>query len=202
VPANGASWGPAINASGRHVAFVSIATNLASGDRNGVADVFIADLQSGSVELVSVSARGGSANGSSGSPALSADGRFVAFQSDASDLVCASACPLDTEDINLLWDVFLLDRQARTITRMSTDPAGGWMEASVGPAIDAAGRVVAFSSRHPTGELDNRNDFDLFIRATPSHGQDEPRPRLNGAIQARARRRAARGVSQASRGLA
>lgn len=184
VPANGASWTPSIDASGRHVAFVSIATNLASGDRNGVADVFVADLQSGSVELVSGSARGGSANGPSGSPALSADGRFVAFQSEASDLVCAGECPPAAEDINLVWDVFLFDRPTRTITRLSADAAGGWMEASVGPAIDAAGKVVAFSSRHPTGQLDRKNDFDLFIRAAPSHRQDEPRTRSRGARRA------------------
>jgi Tol biopolymer transport system component len=166
VAANGSSWTPSIDASGRYLAFVSIATNLASGDRNGVADVFVADLQSGLVELVSGSAKGGSPNGPSGNPALSADGRLVAFQSDASNLVCASDCPHMAEDINLLWDVFLFDRESRTTTRVSADAAGGWMEGSAGPAIDAAGAIVAFSSRHPTDPLDTKNDFDLFIRAT------------------------------------
>ena len=168
--ANGASWTPSIDASGRYVAFVSIATNLVNGDRNGVADVFVADLQLESVELVGHSANGGFANGPSGNPALSADGRFVAFQSEASDLICASHCPPAAEDINLLWDVFLFDRRTRTTTHLSADAGDSWMEASVGPAVDATGTVVAFSSRHAIDPLDRRNDFDLFIRASPPHG--------------------------------
>ncbi len=178
VAGNAGSWTPSIDASGRYVAFVSIATNFVTGDRNGVADVFVADLQSGAIELVSGSARGGAANGPSGSPVISANGRFVAFQSEASDLVCAGDCPPAAEDINLLWDVFLFDRATRTTTRLSADAAGCWMEASVGPAIDAAGAVVAFSSRRPIDPQDRRHDFDLFIRSTPDpHSGSDPRRR-------------------------
>jgi Tol biopolymer transport system component len=162
--ANGASWSAAIDAAGRHVAFVSEATNLAAGDRNRAADVFVADLQTGTVELISRSAGGGSANGRSGAPALSADGRFVAFQSEASDLVCAKNCAPAQEDINLLWDVFLYDRSTRTMSRLSAHAGQVWMEASTGPALDARAEVTAFSSRHPTDDGDVRNDFDLFVR--------------------------------------
>lgn len=157
-------WRPAISANGRYVAFASAAANLAPNDRNHVSDVFLADLQTGSIEIVSRGTKGGSANGASTNPAVSGDGRFVAFQSDASDLVCPRGCPVSLQDINLLWDVFLFDRQSRTIVRLSTDQRVGWMEASNGPAIDAAGSVVAFSSRHPIDADDNAHDFDLFIR--------------------------------------
>jgi Tol biopolymer transport system component len=160
---NGASWDASMDAAGRHVAFVSASTNLASGDRNRAPDVFVADLESGEIELISRSAGGGTANGASGAPALSADGRFVAFQSDASDLICAKNCDA-REDVNLLWDVFVYDRSTRTMTRLSADGANGWIEPSVGPALDARGDVIAFSSRHPIDGSDVRNDFDVFVR--------------------------------------
>jgi Tol biopolymer transport system component len=156
-------WRPAISADGRYVAFVSSATNLVVGDRNRSPDVFLADLKTGSIELVSRSARGGSANGTSVNPALSADARFVVFQSDASDLVCARHCAAADEDVNLLPDIFVLDRRDHAMTRLSADAAGGWMEPSIGPALDAAGEVIAFSSRHPIDAADVTNDFDLFI---------------------------------------
>ena len=155
--ADGDSWAPALSADGHSIAFVSAATNLVSGDRNGAADVFIADLASGSIGLVSRNWKGAPGNGRSGTPAISANGRFVAFQSEASDLVRPS------DDFNLLWDVFLFDRETRRVAWLSTDSDGPWMEASGGPAIDAAGEVVAFSSRHPTDPADSRNDFDLFV---------------------------------------
>ena len=133
------------------------------GDRNRSSDVFIVDTRTGAIELVSRSAGGGSANGASVHPALSGDGRFVAFQSTASDLICKDRCGGADEDINLLWDVFLFDRNAAVMTRISADAAGSWMEASAGPALDAAATVIAFSSRHAIGPADTKNDFDLFI---------------------------------------
>ena len=157
------NWGAAISADGRYLAFVSTDASLASGDRNRLSDVFLADLQAGSIELVSRSVSNGSGNGPSRSPAISSDGRFVAFQSLASDLICAGVCSAAVEDINLLWDVFLFDRRTRTMVRLSTDSAGEWMETSAGPAIDAAGDIVAFSSRHPIDVTDRMNDYDLFV---------------------------------------
>jgi Tol biopolymer transport system component len=165
LPADGASWAPSISADGRYVAFVSAATNLVPGDRNRAADVFLADLTTRSLELVSRNASGAAANGPSGSPAVSGDGRFVVFQSDASDLLCTRRCTLASEDINLLWDVFLLDREKRTIVRISGDAAAGWIEPSAGAALSAAGEVLVFSSRHPIDQADTRNDFDLFVCA-------------------------------------
>jgi Tol biopolymer transport system component len=167
-PADGPSWSPAISGDGRYVVFVSAATNLVEADRNGSADVFVADLHGGATELVSRSVRNGTANGPSGGPTISTDGRFIAFHSEASDLVCAQRCPTHIEDINLVPDVFLLDRHTRAIVRLSADGRGGWMEASFGPSIDGSGTVVAFSSRRPVDASDLKDDFDLFVRKVVS----------------------------------
>ena len=76
-----------VSADGRYVVFTSMADNVVTNDTNGSQDVFVRDLQSGTNVLVSVNSAGtGSANGFSGNPAISADGRFVAFVSDAGDL--------------------------------------------------------------------------------------------------------------------
>jgi hypothetical protein len=78
-----------------------------------------------------------------------------------------SACP----DINLLTDVFLFDRVDRSIVHVSSDPHSSWMEPSRSAALDASGRVVVFSSRHPIGDDDTRNDFDLFIATRCGDGK-------------------------------
>ncbi len=93
---------PALSADGRFVAFVSAATNLVPGDTNGIIDVFVRDRQTGTTERVSVRTGGGQGNDRSILPALSAAGRFVAFESEASNLV-----PGDT---NGQWDVFVHTR--------------------------------------------------------------------------------------------
>ena len=173
--ADGGSWAPVISGNGRYVAFVSAATNIIDGDRNRSSDILLADLHTASIELVSRRASGGSANGSSANPALSGDGRYIAFQSEGSDLLCSRRCESPGEDINLLWDVFLLDRQSGTIARVSGDGTTGWMEPSAGPSLDATGAVVVFSSRHPVDPADTNNDFDLFVSASPLTRQPSSR---------------------------
>ena len=69
------------------MAFYSVATNLVSGDTNGADDIFVHDRQTGTTERVSVATGGTEATGDSYTPAISADGRFVAFYSDATNLV-------------------------------------------------------------------------------------------------------------------
>jgi Tol biopolymer transport system component len=163
-PLDGPSYEPAISGDGRFIAFTSRATNLAHRDRNGAADVFVRDMRAGTTELISRNANGRTANGSSGHPAISADGRFVAFQSEASDLICTSRCQPSLEDVNLLPDVFLFDRTNAHATWISAWPNAGWAEESEAPQIDADGTVVAFTSRHPIDERDTAHDFDLFVR--------------------------------------
>ena len=85
--ANADSLSPAISADGRYVAFISAANNLVFGDHNGFGDVFVHDRVTGVTELVSVDSTGHQANADSLSPAISADGRYVAFISTANNLV-------------------------------------------------------------------------------------------------------------------
>jgi Tol biopolymer transport system component len=168
--ADGPSFHPAVSGDGRTVAFASLARNLGSRDKNRVADVYVHDTRTGQTTLVSRSARGGSAAGSSRHPALSADGRFVAFVSDASDLVCASRCRPHLADVNLVADVYLYDTVTRSVVRVSGAGGGAaesWWEMSVGPALDATGRVAAFSSLHAIDASDVGHDFDLFVAPIP-----------------------------------
>ena len=167
APPNDATTMPAISADGRSLAFASMATNLTPRDRNRSSDIFLYDVTTGALALVSRAVGGGTANGASVSPAISADGRFVAFQSDASNLACSRDCRPGMEDINLLPDVFVFDRTTGAITCASVDRHGTWMEESGAPALDGTGGVVAFPSRHPVSTEDVLNDFDLFVRVTP-----------------------------------
>jgi uncharacterized repeat protein (TIGR01451 family) len=107
--------GPSISRDGRFVAFSSEATNLVHGDSNGTADVFVRDRLLGTTERVSVATGGGQANGGGTDPAISADGRFVAFESFADDIV---------PDANFTGDIFVHDRQTGTTERISQAPDG------------------------------------------------------------------------------
>ena len=159
---NGSSYGAAISEDGRFVAFVSEASDLVKGDGNRASDVFVCDLRTGSIALVSHGTGGRAANGASSQPAISADGSVILFQSDASDLMCGSKCQEAGRDINLVADVFAADRASGTIWRVSTG-RNPWMEASMAPAIDGSGTIVAFSSRHACDGQDEGDDFDLFV---------------------------------------
>lgn len=163
-PPDDGSVTPVVSANGQFVAFVSRAANLVSRDRNKSFDVFLYEVATGAITLVSRSMSGGTANGASLGPAISDDGRFVAFQSDASDMACARNCPSATDDINLLPDVFIFDRITGQISSVSLDGHGAWLEESGAPAIAGNGAVVAFPSRHPISAGDVLNDFDLFVR--------------------------------------
>src|SRR5688572_10747704 len=149
----GTGWDPSLSADGRVVAFVRL--------ENRLPHVFLADLTTGVTRIITKSVRRGRANGASAKPRVSSDGRFVVFQSEASDLVPA-------EDFNLLWDVFVFDGTTGAITRVSGDPEEVWMEPSGGPSIDGRGSVVSFSSRHPTDASDKKNDFDLYVATVGS----------------------------------
>ena len=119
----GGSSLPATSANGNTVAFASWASALVPGDTNGQVDVFVRDLVSGSMERVSVPGGGGEGNGASREPALSADGRHVAFVSQASNLVAG--------DTNGTYDAFVADRVTGTVERVSVDAGGGELVAGV-----------------------------------------------------------------------
>ena len=136
---NGSSIRPSISTDGRYVAFISDADNLVSGDTNNQWDVFVHDRQTGENHRISVSTNGTQSNGHSGGPAISADGRYVAFASQASNLVSG--------DTNGTWDVFVHDRQTRQTTRVSVASNGTQGNASSSRhSISADGRYVAFDS--------------------------------------------------------
>ena len=141
VQGDGPSYGPvlSVSANGRDVAFASDARNLVPGDTNNTFDVFLRDRVANTTERVSVTDGGAQADGYSYLPALSADGRYVAFTSGAANLV-----PNDT---NTVADIFVRDRQAGTTERVSVSSTGGQTNfGSLGVAISADGRYVAFDS--------------------------------------------------------
>ena len=105
-----------ISADGRYVAFVSNATNLVTGDTNLEWDVFVHDRGTGATERVSVHSNGTQGDGRSGGPAVSADGRYVAFWSNATNLVA--------NDTNVSPDTFVHDRQTGTTVRVSVHSNG------------------------------------------------------------------------------
>lgn len=137
--ANQAPGSLAISGDGRFVVFSSDASNLVPDDTNGVRDIFVRDRQTGTTERVSVTSEGVQANGNCYHPSISRDGRFVGFDSDASNLV--------TGDLNGYTDVFLFDRQTRTMERISVSASGASANGySYDPIISADGRMVAFHS--------------------------------------------------------
>ena len=161
---NGSTYSPALSAEGQYVVFVSTATNLAPGDTNDTPDVYTYALESKSVELVSRTPSGKAGNGASVRPAASDSGRFVAFDSTASDLICSGRCAARDRDHNLVSDVFVLDRESGRMRRYSQEVTGEpWWTPSIGPALDGAARAIAFSSRHAIDARDVRADFDLFV---------------------------------------
>jgi TolB protein len=163
-PANQISHSAQVSGDGRFVAFVSMASNLASGDDNRLSDVYVRDLQTGAITLVS-GRRGKAGNGHSSRPAMSSDGQFVAFVSEASDLVCDRRCAPEEVDDNLLTDVYLANLRTGRLQRLSGVADHGWWTPSQAPAIDAHGATIVFPSKEPIDPRDAHNDFDLFLWA-------------------------------------
>jgi cysteine-rich repeat protein len=181
-----------ISADGRFVAFNSDGSNLVAGDGNGVTDVFVHDRdadgdgifdETGPGERatvrLSVDVGGGDANGRSGNPSISADGRFAVFDSDACDLIPGDC--VTTGDTNGFTDVFLRDRDAdedgifdepgaATTVRVSVDSAGA---EGRGPSYDAEisadGAVIVFTSGAANlvaGDTNSFNDVFAYEGAT------------------------------------
>ncbi len=159
----GGSAAEGITADGRFVLFRSDAANLVAGDTNGFQDVFVRDRRTGRTTRISVSSSGRQANGRSEFAAISANGRYVAFDSQASNLVSG--------DTNRLSDVFVRDRVKGTTQRVSVGGTGKQARCNVGscdswfPAISASGRYVAFTSGASNLVPGDTNRLpDVFVR--------------------------------------
>jgi len=137
--ANGDSSSPALSADGRYVTYYSFATNLVPGDTNKTADIFVYDTQTGKTTRVSVDSYGKQANNYGDSPAISGDGRYIAFESDAANLV-----PGDT---NKKRDIFVYDMLTKKTTRASVGSKGEQGNGrSYTVAVSENGRYFTFES--------------------------------------------------------
>jgi dipeptidyl aminopeptidase/acylaminoacyl peptidase len=159
--ANASSGTPAISANARYVAFVSNATNLVGTDTNGVRDIFVHDLVTGKTKRVGVGIHG-QANGPSQLPAITGDGRCIAFASSASNLV-----PGDT---NNATDIFVRDTVAKTTTRVSVASDGTQANgSSSAPSMSSCDDVVYQSLASDLVSGDTNGESDVFER-TPGFG--------------------------------
>lgn len=161
--ANSVSYTTQISADGRYVAFMSIASDIVPNDTNGyAADIFVRDMQTGTTKLVSANINGGSGNTDTYTFALSANGHFIAFSSEASDLVL--------RDGNNRLDVFLRDLDAGTTSLVSVNRLGtrsGNNSSGGSLSISGDGRFVLFISRANNLTGNDTNIFpDVFVRDT------------------------------------
>ncbi len=149
-----------LNSDGQVVAFESSATNLIAGDVNGASDIFVYDRSTGTPERVSVDSGGSEANNNSINPAISSDGRYVAFESDATNLVAG--------DTLGFTDIFVHDRITGATTRVSIDSGGSEANNnSTNPAISSDGRYVAFESDATNLVAgDTNGGKDIFVHDT------------------------------------
>ncbi len=161
----GTNRAASISADGSRVAFMSLSENLVPGDTNGTWDIFVHDRASGLTVRASVGVNGAQGDGGSQHPSISANGRFVAFVSSATNLV--------TGDTNGKTDVFVRDLTGLTTARVHVDSNGiqGDQNADgiAAPAVSADGRYVAFGSQATNlvfGDTNGRYDVFVHDRAT------------------------------------
>lgn len=155
---NSRSDNPAISDDGHFAAFSTGATDLIPNDTNNAWDIVLVDLQSGDIELISMSSAGVQGNSGSSLPHLSANGRYVAFQSGATNLV--------SDDINTNSSIFVRDRTSMETLFVSPASDGGASNlAATVPRISADGRFVGFespASNFVRGDTNNRNDVFVY----------------------------------------
>ncbi|SUS05998.1 hypothetical protein DF3PB_230001 [uncultured Defluviicoccus sp.] len=152
VQGNGHSTESSISADGRYVTFTSASDNLVAGDTNGATDVFRKDMVTGDIVRVSSDASGAQGLAISAGSSISADGRYVAFRSEASNLVA--------DDTNGRYDAFVKDMQTGAIVRASTNAAGVEGSGHAGTeqqSMSADGRYVVFVS-YDTNLIANDNN--------------------------------------------
>lgn len=172
--ANNASINPSISGDGRFVVFESDASNLTPNDTNNATDVFLADILNSSIERISVGFDGTEANGASTNPVISSDGRYVAFESFASNLVAG--------DTNQSIDIFVYDRQTGSTSLVSVNSNGSQTTShSFSPSISGNGQVIAFYSL-ATNLVDNDTNraVDVFVHDTLSGSTERVSVDSNG----------------------
>ena len=160
--ANGKSDGAAFSADGRYIVFESEATNLVLNDTNGVSDIFIKDLQTGVVRIVSANSQGQIGNGLSYGAAITGDARYVAFTSAATNL--------EIGDTNALEDVFVRDLTNGSITRIAKSSPGVQEFGSSDASISDNGRYITFSSEGNVYILDRQTETTRRISYFPFFG--------------------------------
>lgn len=164
VEANHLSTWPTISSDGRYVAFLSLASNLVTGDTNTSYDVFVRDLAAGTTSLVSLSALNVQAPSVSpyDYPAISDNANYIAFTSRSS---------LHIDDTNGLDDVYIRDRGGNTTILASRNATGGPSGYSSRPSISADGRYTAFQSSSPlvgtTYDSNGASDIYEYDRLAP-----------------------------------
>jgi Tol biopolymer transport system component len=157
-PGNGLCHHPSISAGGRYVAFESNASNLAPGAKKGRWNIFVRDLRAHKTTLASVSSAGKAANGASHNPSISGDGRYVAFESKASNLV-----PGDT---NKGWDVFRRDLKEHRTKRVSVSSRGkqGNGDSRFASLSNHGGYIAFVSGASNLVRGDSNHITDVFLR--------------------------------------
>jgi Tol biopolymer transport system component len=155
--ANDLSSAPAISGDGRFIAFRSLASDLVPGDNNGKYDIFVFDRIDDQTSRVSVNSSETEADGPSNNPSISSDGRYVAFESEATNLV-----PNDTNGVS---DIFVRDRDTGQTTRISVDSTGTQATGqSNNPSISGDGKYIAFRSfASDLVQNDTNGANDIFV---------------------------------------
>lgn len=159
-PASGTITGTDVSPNGRYVVFTTEAAGLVANDTNDAPDVFLRDAQTGTTERVSVATGGAQAGAGAYGGAVSADGRFVAFTSDSTNLIAG--------DTNGVTDVFLRDRTANTTIRVSVRNGGGQADdASFLTSMTSDATKIVFSSDATNligTDVDQNFSTDVFVR--------------------------------------
>jgi Tol biopolymer transport system component len=172
--ANGDSTAVAVTPDGRFVAFESSASNLVADDTNGWQDVFVRDRLLGTTELVSRNSNGDVGNRNGSRPSISADGRYVVFQSSSTNLYPGTK--------NLDPQTYVRDRQTGVTELVSVKPSGApGAFNNVQGVISADGRYVAFRSRDAMSVGDTAGRYDIFVRDLVAGVTIKASPGLGGA---------------------
>ncbi len=159
VQGDGDSSNPAVSADGRFVVFSSTSDNFVPGDTNRSEDIFVKDRQTGAISRASTDASGNQANLSSFTPSISGDGRFVAFLSNATNLVPATDVCFNS------GCVFVKDRTTGSVVLVNVPFSGALSGGAQNPQISGNGRFVAFqSSASNLVPSDTNGHQDIFVR--------------------------------------